>query len=232
MSRFKAVLKTRIDALLAPAPDPRVVYADAGERQQQLLTAVRHALTDLKEAHHRLTTRTTLIEAQLPRFDDQARQALRSGREDLARLAVQRGQSALGALKELDSQARELESEENHLEIVEQRLTVQVEGMAARRQLLAARYNAAEAQVKIGEALTGISGELAELGCELERAERRTGQMQARAAAIEELVVEGVLHHIGTDPTAGITDALDRLDDERAIDARLAELRRVLTDPP
>jgi phage shock protein A len=229
MSRFKAAFKSRIDALLAPAPDPRVAYADAGERQRQLLLAVRRALTDLKEARHRLRARTSLVEAQIPRFDDQARQALRAGHDDLARLALQRRQAALGALKALDSQAREIETEEGRLSIVEQRLTVQIEGMAARRQLLAARYSAAEAQVKIGEALTGISGELAELGFELERAEKRTGQMlQARAAAIEELFDEGVLHHVGSDPTAGMTEALDRLDDERAIDARLAELKRDL----
>jgi phage shock protein A len=228
MSRFKAAFKARIDALLAPAPDPRVVFADAGERQRLLLVAVRRALTDLKEARRRLGTRTALVEAQLPRFDDQARHALRTGREDLARLALQRRQAALAALKELDSQAREIETEEARLAIVEQRLAVQIEGLVARRQLVEARYNAAEAQVKIGEALTGLSGELAELGFALERAERRTGQMQARAAAIEELVAAGVLHHIGTDPTAGMTAALDRLDDERAIDARLAELKRDL----
>jgi phage shock protein A len=163
---------------------------------------------------------------QLPRFDDQARLALRVGREDLARLVLQRRQAAQAALKELDDQAREIEAEAGKLAIVEQRLMVQIEGIAARRQLLAARYSAAEAQVKIGEALTGISGELAELGIELERAERRTGQMQARAAAIEELVAEGVLHRIGADPTAGMTEALDRLDDARSVDDRLETLKQ------
>ncbi|HKG26849.1 MAG TPA: PspA/IM30 family protein [Thermomicrobiales bacterium] len=228
MSRFTGFVKGRIDALLAPPPDPRAVDADAGERQQSLLAEVRRALADLKEARHRLRTKATLVEGQLPRFEEQARQALRSGREDLARLALQRRQAALTALRELDSQAREIETEEGKLAIVEQRLTVQIEGMAARRHLLEARYSAAEAQVKIGEALTGISGELAELGIELERAERRTGRMQARAAAIEELVAEGVLHRIGTDPTSGMTEALDRLDDERVIDARLAALKQEL----
>src|SRR5262245_899202 len=106
MSRFKAAFKARIDALLAPAPDPRVVFAGAGERQQMLLATVRRALTDLKEARRRLGTRTALVEAQLPRFDDQARHALRTGREDLARLPLQRRQAALAALKELASQAR------------------------------------------------------------------------------------------------------------------------------
>ncbi len=66
------------------------------------------------------------------------------------------------------------------------------------------------------------------MGIELERAERRTGQMQARAAAIEEMVAEGVLHRIGTDPTSGMTEGLDRFDDERAIETRLAALKQEL----
>ncbi len=150
MSRFKAIFKVPLDALFAPAPDPRTVYADAGERQQVLLTEVQRALANLKEARHRLRTRASLVEAQIPRFEDQARQALRSGREDLARLALQRRQAALAALRELDVQAREIEAEEGKLVIIEQRLMVQVEGIAARRELLEARYSAAEAQVRIG----------------------------------------------------------------------------------
>jgi phage shock protein A len=227
--RWNLLLKRSVGTLFAPAPDPRAAFADPGARQQLLLTEVQRALADLKDARHRLRTRTALVQEQLPRFEDQARQALRVGREDLARLALQRRQAAQAALNELGSQAREIETEEGKLALVEQRLTVQIEGLAARRQLLQARYSAAEAQVKIGEALTGLSGELAELGIELERAESRTGQMQARAAAIEEMVAEGVLHRIGTDPTAGMTEALDRLDSERAIEARLEALKQELS---
>jgi hypothetical protein len=71
---------------------------------------------------------------------------------------------------------------------------------------------------------------LSDLGIVLERAERQAQHMQARAAAIDELVAEGTLHAIGTDPTAGMTAALDRLDEERDIEARLALLKRELGD--
>ncbi len=224
--RWGRLLKRSVSSLFEPAPDPRAVYADPAERQNVLLAEVQRAIADLKEVRLRLRSRAAVAEAHGSRLEDQARQALRAGREDLARLALQRRQAARTALNELDGQAQEIEVEEGKLAMVEQRLTVQVEAIAARRQLLQARYSAAEAQVKIGEALTGISGELSDLGIVLERAERQAAHMQARAAAIDELVAEGALHAIGADPTAGMTAALDRLDDERDIEARLASLKR------
>jgi phage shock protein A len=229
-SGWNRVLKRSVGVLFTPAPDPRAAYADPGERHRLLLTEVRRARAELEASRLRVRTKASQLEEQLSRFEDQARQALRAGRDDLARLALRRRQAAEAATRDLEAQAREIEAEEGKLALVDQRLTVQIEGIAARRQLLEARYSAAEAQVKIGEALTGLSDDLAAIGIELERAERRTGQMQARAAAIDELVAEGVLQHIGSGPTAGMTAALDRIDDERAIDARLAALKRELAD--
>ena len=45
----------------------------------------------------------------------------------------------------------------------------------------------------IGEPLTGVSSELAELSQSIAQAERKSAQMQARAAAINRLVDEGLL---------------------------------------
>ena len=42
--------------------------------------------------------------------------------------------------------------------------------------------------MKIGEAMTGLSEEMADVGMTIERAERKTDEMQARASAIDELI--------------------------------------------
>jgi phage shock protein A len=227
-SRWDRILKRAVGALFAPAPDPRQAFADPAARQQVLLAEVRRARGALAAARQRLQTNAARVEAQLPQCDGQARQALRVGREDLARLALQRRQAAEAALKDLAAQAGEIDAEEGKLAIVEHRLTAQIDAIAARRHLLAARYSAAAAQVTIGEALTGLSGELAEVGSELARAERRTGQLQARAAAIDAMVADGLLPPLGANPLAGVTAALDRLDDARALETRLEALKREL----
>jgi phage shock protein A len=60
--------------------------------------------------------------------------------------------------------------------------------------------------VRIGEAATGIGEQMADTGLAIQRARDKTEQMQARAAAVEELVESGTLE----DFTAGGQTALDR----------------------
>ena len=64
---------------------------------------------------------------------------------------------------------------------------------AAQKEIIKAQYSAAEAQVKIGEAATGIGEEMADTGLAIQRAQDKTEQMQARAAAVDELVESGTL---------------------------------------
>ena len=56
-----------------------------------------------------------------------------------------------------------------------------------------AQYSAAEAQVKIQEATSGLSGEMSDVGMAIQRAQDKTEQMKARAAAVEELVATGAI---------------------------------------
>jgi len=59
--------------------------------------------------------------------------------------------------------------------------------------VIKAQYSAAEAQVKIGEAATGIGEQMADTGLAIQRAKDKTEQMQARAAAVDELTASGAL---------------------------------------
>ena len=111
----------------------------------------------------------------------------------LSRGFVQRRQLAGIELQGLEKQLMEIELEEHRLSLTEERLSSQLAAFYKRQELIAARYSAAEAQVHIGEALSGVSTELAELSQAMAQAERKSVQMQARAAAIDRLVDEGLL---------------------------------------
>ena len=90
-----------------------------------------------------------------------------------------------------------------------------VEKAPGQKETLKATYSAAEAQTKIGEAFAGLSSELGDVGIAVQRAEDKTAQMQARAAAIDELVASGALE----DPSGMGKDALT------------LELERMASDP-
>ena len=69
--------------------------------------------------------------------------------------------------------------------------------LSPHREVVSARYTAAEAEVRLKESLAGMSGELAELGMAVGRAEEKAERLQARAKAIDSLVDLGSFPPIG-----------------------------------
>ncbi len=223
--RFGGKIKAGLSAALAPAADPRQTYLNAYQKQRVLLSQVEGALDQVGASKKRLQEMTQQVRAKLPALQDQARDALKAGREDMARVALQRRQVVVMELKTLEEQVMGVEKEEASLSMIEQRLATQVEALAARQEVIMARYSAAEAQVRINEAVTGVSQEFAELAAALVRAEEKTQNMQARASAIDRLVREGVLDaNTLTDSSATIDAQLDHAGVNAAVDEQLAAL--------
>jgi len=191
--RLNKRVKKGMQTLLSPAEDPRRTHASTFEKQRGLLVKVQTALLEVGKAKSRLESKAAETRVKLPQLEELARQALREDREDLARLRLQRRQLAGIELQGLQKQLLEIEREEHRLSLTEQRLSSQLAAFYTRQGLIAARYSAAEAQVHIGEALSGVSSELVELSQAMAQAERKSAQMQARAAAIDRLIDEGLL---------------------------------------
>ena len=82
--------------------------------------------------------------------------------------------------------------------------------------------------MRIGEATTGLGEEMSDVGMALQRAQDKTDQMQARAAAVNELVETGAID----DLTAPAGDDLDRqiasLTAGSQVDAELAKMKAEL----
>jgi phage shock protein A len=178
---------------MAPAPDPRRTYRHVESLEPELLGNVRAALSTIAASRDQLDARTTQIRQRLPRFEDEARQALAEGRKDVARQVLERRQIAARELELLEKQLRAADLEAERLALVEQRLAARIEAFLARERMVEARQSAAEVQVRVGEALAGISEEIAELGPELARAEDHAEELEARAAAIDRLLDVGAL---------------------------------------
>jgi phage shock protein A len=193
MSRTTNVIKAWWSKLLNRAEDPSVTLDYSYERQREMLQKVKKGIADVVTAKKRLELQSQKLEVELPKLDGQARQALSAGREDLARAALERKTVAQQQLQGLDGQVADLERQQTSLEESEKRLAAKVEAFRTQKETIKAQYSAAEAQVKIGEAATGIGDEMADTGLAIERARDKTEQMQARAAAVDELVASGTL---------------------------------------
>lgn len=228
LSRMSTIFKAKMSKLLDRAEDPRETLDYSYEKQLELLQQVKRGIVEVTTAKKRLELQANRIESDLAKADEQARRALAAGREDLARVVLQRKATAQQQLASLETQIQGLYLEQQKLMEAEQRLTAKVEAFRTRKEVIKAQYSAAEAQVRIGEAVSGISEEMADVGLAIERAENKTQQLQARASAIDELVQTGVL----TDWTeAGTTDVdrqLAQLSADQNIEAELARLKQEL----
>ncbi|MDP8911436.1 MAG: PspA/IM30 family protein [Actinomycetota bacterium] len=206
MNRASTVVKAKLSKLLDRAEDPAETLDYSYEKQLELLQNVKRGVADVTTAKKRLQLQTQQLEQSIVKLDGQARQALAAGREDLARQALERKSAIQSQLQGLDQQVEQLEAQQQKLVASEKQLAAKVEAFRTQKETVKAQYSAAEAQVKIGEAATGIGEQMADTGLAIQRARDKTEQMQARAAAVDELVAAGTLE----DFTAGDQTQLDR----------------------
>jgi phage shock protein A len=224
MSRTSNVIKAWISKLLDRAEDPAVTLDYSYERQREMLQKVKKGIADVVTAKKRLELQTQKLEVEMPKLDEQARAALAAGREDLARAALERKAFAQQQLQGLDQQIADLEAQQGKLSESEKRLSAKVEVFRTQKETIKAQYSAAEAQVRIGEAATGIGEEMADTGLAIERARDKTEQMQARAAAVDELVASGTLEDY-TSTSTELDRELAQVSASQQVDADLARLK-------
>jgi len=226
-SRVRLLLNTEVSSALDQAEDPRQVLDYAYNQQQQLLITLRRGLVDVATSKQQLEHQARRLETRIPQLDDQARRAVEAGRDDLARVALERKRLALSEVEGLTKQIAEVESDKQRLADQERTLQVRVEQFRTHREVVSARYTAAEAEVRLKESLAGVSGELAELSMAVGRAEEKADRLQARARAIDSLV------DLGSFPPIGGGDFVEaellRITVSKEIDAELAKIKSEVT---
>ena len=224
LSRMSTVVKSKMNRILDNAEDPNETLDYAYTKQMETLRDVKRGVVEMVTAKRRVELQASKVKDNIVKLDSQARQAMAAGREDLARLALQRKQASLSELEGLDQQIADMEAEQQKLTAAEQRLQSKVAAFRTRKEIVKAQYNAAQAQVRIGGALSGISEEMSDVSLAIERAEHKTEDMRARAGAIDELVELGVLDDF-TDRRDTVERELDKMLSQQNVEDELAALR-------
>jgi phage shock protein A len=227
MSRASTVVKAKLSKLLDRAEDPTETLDYSYEKQLELLQNVKRGIADVVTAKKRLQLQTTQLEQSLVKLETQARQALAAGREDLARVALERKAAAQTQLQGLDEQVKGLEAQQEKLVGNEKALSARIESFRTQKEVIKAQYSAAEAQVRITEAATGIGEQMADTGLAIQRAKDKTEQMQARASAIDELTESGALEDFTSDQTA-LDRELGAIASQGQVDRELEQLKSEL----
>ena len=227
MSRTSTIAQAKLSKLLDRAEDPGETLDYSYEQQLQQLQNVKRGIADVATAKKRLELEESSTQQQLAKLDDQAKQALQAGREDLAREALGRKAALQAQVDSLSAQEQQLGDQEQKLISGEQALQAKIEAFRSQKEVIKAQYSAAEAQVKIGESATGIGEHMADLGLAIQRAQDKTQQMQARAAAVDELTTSGALEDF-TSQGDDLDRQLAQVSQAGQVDEELAKLKAEL----
>ena len=221
--RILSLLRSWIDALFAPAKDPREGSTPVTRRQEELLGRVRDARERIEAARAQLERRAESSCGEVARLKDEARRLLRDDREDVARLILRRRQAAVEHIRFLEVQTAHVDKDAQALAAAEYMLRTEVAASAAHKDVATARFDAAEARVTVSEALSGISDELFDLPSTTGLTDERAEYMQARADAIDELVGLGVLPSSAVRPVKGFQVENGDFDEE--VEAVLRQIK-------
>jgi len=221
---METVFKSKMNTVLNKMEDPRETLDYSYERQLELLQNVKRGVAEVTSSKKRLELQRVKLVQNTDKLERQAKDAVVAGREDLARLALERKAALAQQVEGIDREIVELEKQQEKLIASEKRLSTKVEIFRTRKESIKAQYSAAEAQVKINESVTGISEEMADVGLALERAENKTEEMKARAEAIDELMEAGTLEDL-----TGGKDKIDRelakISAQSNVESELARLK-------
>jgi len=187
------VVKAKMNKLVDKMEDPRETLDYSYQKQLELLQNVKRGVAEVTTSKKRLELQKAKLNLNIDKLTGQARDAVKAGREDLARIALERKNGLMSQVQSLDQQIDDLNQEQEKLQGTERRLSAKVESFRTKKETIKAQYSAAEAQVKITESVTGISEEMADVGMAVQRAEEKTEDMKARSAALDELLEAGTL---------------------------------------
>jgi phage shock protein A len=222
---METVLKAKMNKLVNRMEDPRETLDYSYEKQLEMLQGVKRGVAEVATSKKRLQLQRSKLMQNIDKLAGQARDAIKSDREDLARLALERKGALDIQVQGLDQEIADLEKEQDKLVAAEKRLSTKVEIFRTKKESIKAQYSAAEAQVKINESVSGISEEMADVGLAVERAENKTEDMKARASALDELIETGTLDDI-TSSGDDIDRELAKISAESNVEMELAKLRK------
>jgi phage shock protein A len=203
-SRAHDILAAKANKALDSAENPNEMLDYSYQQMLDNITRVRQALVDVAASRKRIELQEQQLQHSVDHLNDQAKAALAEGREDLAREALSRKAAAQQQIDGMEPQHQQLDEEEQKMVQTLSALQQRVNNFRSQKEVMKAQYTAAQAETSVNEEVTGISKSFGDSGAALQRAQDKIANMQARAAATDELLQSGVLEDVGGD-----TDVLE-----------------------
>lgn len=231
LRRMTDVFQQKVSHALDQAEDPVEALDLSYQKQLEALQQVRRNVADVLTSEKRLEMQAAQLGQQIGKLHGQAETALKQGREDLTREALTRAQAAQTQLDSLKKQIEQVKDQEQKLETTAEKLQARIESFRLQKETMKAQYTAARAQTQVSEMATGLSENIADAGMMVDRAQDKVTQMQARAAAVGQLVDTGALDRIGSGSGDDIERQLQAGVSESSVSAQLEAMKQQMALP-
>jgi phage shock protein A len=229
LTRFKAIFQAQANAVADQIEDPKASLDFSLTKLEENRRQLARSLIEVGAAKQRLENQRDQLAAAAAKYEEQAQTSVQAGRDDLARIALERKQTAEARQAELESNVAHLEHQVDTLKQSQSNLDRKIALFRSKKEELKAIYDSSRAQLRVQEALSGVSEDLADVGNTIQRAETRIQEMQSRADAIDNLVAEGVLADVLEPGVDDVDRELARLGRSQAVEVELARLKGEVT---
>jgi phage shock protein A len=231
LRRMSDVFQQKVNAAVDKAEDPSQALDLSYQKQLDVLQQARRSVADVLTSEKRLEMQADQLRQSVAKLQNQARAALGQGKEDLAKEALTRAQVAQTQLDGLGQQIETVKQQEQKLEITVQKLQTRIETFRMQRDTMKAQYQAAQATTNVSEAATGLSEQMADASMMVDRSRDKIAQMQARSAAVDQLLDSGVLDNLVTEKGDDIDRRLGTGSGDAAVQAQLEAMKQQMALP-
>jgi phage shock protein A len=231
LRRMSDVFQQKVSAAVDKAEDPSQALDLSYQKQLDALQQARRSVAEVLTSEKRLEMQADQLTQSIAKLQDQARLALSQGKEDLAKVALTRAQVARTQLDGLTQQIETVKQQEQKLEITVQKLQARIETFRMQRDTMKAQYQAAKATTNVTEAATGLSEQMADVNMMVDRSRDKIAQMQARSAAVGQLLDSGALDDVGVSGADDIDRQLGVGANDAAVQAQLEAMKQQIALP-
>lgn len=228
-ARMRTIFRTKTSRALDRMEDPRDMLDDSYDQQVKMLQGLRQGLAEVATAKKRIELQGQEMGSRYQRLAEQAQQAFDQGQEDLARSALQRRSVLERQVAALRDQYASLQKQQAQLQENERRITERIAAFRIEKETIKATYTASQAQVRVNEAVAGLGTQMNDAGASLDRARDKVAQMQARAAATDELLSSGALRDLTAPADEDLEWKLSSGASHADIERQLKEMRDAAT---
>jgi phage shock protein A len=222
--RAHDIIQAKANKALDAAEKPDEMLDLSYEQMLDQITQVRRGLVNIAASRKQIELQEQQFQHSVNHLQEQARVALAQGRDDLAREALSRKAAAQAQVDGMETEHQQLTEQEQKLGQTLAALQERVNNFRTQKEVLKAQYTAASAESAVNETAAGISSTFGDTGADIQRAQDKIANMQARAGALDELLQSGVLEDVGGD-TDDIQQELDEAGTAAQVDKELAALK-------